>query len=109
MLIRYLEDVELKKALQKKQSNGSYLNTYLDINKYSVQIQELNDEVSISIYGANIFNMLRIKSPLNDLEDYLKAKINNTDDNISQYFIFIDNKTYKIKSVTKRGIDLELI
>lgn len=109
MLLRYLKRVELKKASKEKQSNGTYIETYTPIKKYSVQEQELDDQISASIYGASIINMLRIKSPLNDLEDYLKKKINNTDDNISQYFIFIDNKRYKVLSVTKRGIDLELV
>lgn len=109
MLLRYLKKAEIKKAVQEKQANGSYLDKYTFIKKYSVQPQELNDEISASIYGASIVNMLRIKTPLGDLENYLKGKMNDTDDNISQYFIFIDNKKYKILSVTKRGVDLELI
>lgn len=109
MLLRYLKRVELKKAIKEKQPNGTYIETYTLIKKYSVQEQELDDQISASIYGASIINMLRIKSPLNDLESYLKEKINNTDDNISQYFIFTDNKRYKVLSVTKRGIDLELV
>lgn len=111
MLLRYLKKAEIKKAVQEKQSNGTYLDLdkYTSIKEYSVQAQELNDEISASIYGASIVNMLRIKTPLGDLENYLKGKMNDTDDNISQYFIFIDNKKYKILSVTKRGVDLELI
>lgn len=109
MLLRYLKKVELKKASKEKQSNGSYIEKYTSIKKYSVQEQELDDQISASIYGASIINMLRIKSPLNDLESYLKEKINNTEDNISQYFIFIDSKRYKVLSVTRRGIDLELV
>lgn len=109
MLLRYLKEIELKKAVRNKQPNGSYIENYTLIKKYFVQEQELNDEISLNVYGSSIFNILRIKTPLNDLEELLKNKINNTDDNISQYFIFIDNKRYKLLSVTKRGIDIELV
>ncbi len=109
MLIRYLKPVILKKAIIVKQENGSRIEEYEDINEYQVQIQEIDDQVSASIYGASIIKMLRIKSPLSKLENYLETKLNNTTDNISKYYIFIGENKYKIKSVGNKGIDIELV
>ena len=53
--------------------------------------------------------MLRIKTPLSNLEKLLKSKVNNTTDNISKYFIFINEAKYKIKAVNSKGIDIELV
>lgn len=109
MLLRYLNTITLKKGTKAKQKNGSYLETYEKIKDYQVQINELDDEISASIYGANLVNMLRIKSPLSQLETFLKAKLNNKADNISQYFIFIDDSKYRIKSVNSKGVEIELV
>lgn len=109
MLLRYLKPVILKKSVIVKQSNGSRKEEYEAIKTYQVQIQELDDEISASIYGASIVNMLRIKSPLSKLENVLKAKVNNNADNISKYYIFIDNNKYRIKSVNSKGVLIELV
>ena len=76
MLLRYLKRVELKKSVIIKADNGSRTETYELIKKYDVQIQELDDEVSASIYGASLVNMLRIKTPLLTLEKLLRTKLN---------------------------------
>ena len=109
MLLRYLETITLKKGTKTKQKNGSHLETYEKIKDYQVQIYELDDEISASIYGANLVNMLRIKSPLSQLETVLKAKLNNKADNISQYYIFINEAKYRIKSVNSKGVEIELV
>lgn len=109
MLVRCLETITLKKVTKTKQINGSYLENYEIIKDYDIQRQELDDEISASIYGANIVNMLRIKSPLKDLEMYLKTKLNNKSDNISQYYIFINEAKYRIKSVNSKGVTIELV
>lgn len=109
MLLRYLEKVTLKKSETVKQANGSRIEEYKTIDDYKVQKQELDDQISASIYGASIVNMLRIKTPLSNLEKLLKSKVNNTTDNISKYFIFINEAKYKIKSVNSKGIDIELV
>lgn len=109
MLIRYLKPIMLKKSITVKQENGSRTEGYEDINEYQTQIQEIDDQVSASIYGASITKMLRIKSPLLKLENYLETKLNNTADNISKYYIFIGDNKYKIKSVGNKGIDIELV
>ena len=109
MLLRYLKQITLKKSNIIKQENGSRKEEYTTIEDYEVQIQEIDDQISASIYGASIVNMLRIKSPLSKLENVLKAKLNNTSDNISKYYIFIGDSKYKIKSVNSKGIDIELI
>ena len=110
MLLRYRKLITLNKATKIKNSNGTYTNTYTKIDDYKVQMQDLtDDEISASIYGANITKMLRISSPLNKLEKYLLPKVNNKIDNISQYYIFFDNRTYKIASVSNSRIDIELV
>lgn len=109
MLLRRLKTITLKKSITAKQPNGSRVEEYETIQDYKIQKQGLDDEISASIYGASIVNMLRIKSPLSDLEKFLKAKLNNTTDNISKYFIFIDDDKYRIKSVNNKGVDIELV
>lgn len=110
MLLRYLKLITLNKATKIKNSNGTYTNSYTKINDYKVQMQDLTDDViSATIYGANITKMLRISSPLSKLEKYLLPKVNNKSDNISQYYIFFDNRTYKIVSVSNNRIDIEFV
>ena len=96
MLLRYLTPITLKKASKVKQANGTYNNTYEDIDNYNVQMQNLtDDEVSATIYGAKINKMLRFTSPLNKLEKYLLPKVDNKQDNISDYYI--EYKAYKLQ------------
>jgi len=99
--------IELKKALKNKQDNGTYIDEYILIDNYYTQKQSLQDEVSASIYGANLNNILRIKSTDRSLEDYLKTKLNNQQDNISKYFVFINGVQYKIIAVNDDYIDIE--
>ena len=109
MLLRYLEDATLLKITKAKQSNGTYLKYETEVKKYKVQAQELTDEVSVSMYGANIFKMLRIRSVDFKLEEYLYEKTNNKADNVSMYELKLGQYQYRIKAVNKKGIDLELI
>lgn len=109
-LIRYLEEVKLLKSVNTKQANGVYKKTFEIVGKpYQVQARTLNDEVSATIYGANIVKMLNISSPLGNLEALLMPKVDNTEDNISLYFIERNNHRYKIVSVTGGSIDLERV
>jgi len=109
MLLRYLKNVTLKKGTKGRASNGNPVETYEEVSKHKVQIQELDDEISASVYGASIINMYRIKTPLGGLESFLRQKVNNKQDNISQYYIFINNDKYRIKSVNSKGIEIELV
>lgn len=77
------------------------------IDRYKCIVQELSDNIDASIYGSNINRMLRIASPKDELETYLKSKVNNTSDNISMYKIHYQNNVYKIISVRSKYIDLE--
>lgn len=108
MQLRYLKSVDLKKATKEKQPNGTYLETLTLVSSYSVQMQELNDEISASIYGADLYKIIRIKSVNSELEAFLKSKMNNEEDNISKYYVFIDNMQYKIKSVRENWVDISL-
>lgn len=106
MQLRYSKNAELKKVSKAKQPNGTYIETLNLISNYCVQTQEISDEVSASMYGADIYKMLRIKSINKELEAYLKPKVNDTNDNITLYCVFIDNIKYKIKSVRENWIDI---
>ena len=108
MQLRYLKSVDLKKATKTKQSNGTYIETLTLISSYSIQTQELNDDVSASIYGSDLNKITRIKSVNSELEMYLKSKMNNAEDNISKYYIIMDKIQYKIKSVRENWIDISL-
>lgn len=107
MQLRYLENINLYKATKVKQANGSKINVYNLIGAYKVQFEEITDEASISIYGAMVNRMYRISSPKKLLENYLKPKINDTDDNISLYYIRYNDDLYKINAVKHNWIDIE--
>lgn len=107
--LRYLINAELQLATSVTRSNGTLLNTYTKVKDYQIQLQELSDEVSASIYGANVNRMYRITSPRNELESYLFSKVNHSSDNISKYFISINSKLYKVIIVRSHWIDIELV
>ena len=109
MQLRRLKSVKLVKIARVKESNGSYIDSSEDIATFKVMIQELVDEVSASIYGADINKTLRIFSLRGELEYYLNQKANNTSDNISKYLIVINNMKYKIQSVKESWVDIQLL
>ncbi len=109
MQLRYLKDVDLMKTTKTKQPNGSYIESLSLIASYSIQTQELNDDISVSIYGADINKITRIKSVNRELEVYLKPKVSNESDNVSKYYIIMDDTQYKIRSVRENWIDIEAI
>ena len=106
-LVRYLKPATLLKSTKVKQANGATIDTYSDIGEYKIQANTLNDDVSATIYGSNIINMLSVSTALGDLESLLQSKINNKEDNISLYFIKFKNSIYKIKSVSNNSIVIE--
>lgn len=107
--LRKLKDCTLQLSTKNKQKNGNFIDSYSDIGKYKISIQELTDQVSANVYGANINKTYRISSPYGILEYYLIEKVNNKEDNVSKYFVLIDNKKYKVISVKSRWIDIELL
>lgn len=110
MLIKNLESATLKKAIKEKTSTGNLINaSYQKIDDYRVQEQVLQDNVSSTIYGSDVNKMLRVASPLHRLEQYLKPKVDNIEDNISNYYIFYKNRQYKIIAVQDYFIDLRLV
>lgn len=107
MQISRLKTCVLLKGARTKANNGTYVNTYQEQASYSVIPQELTDEVSASIYGANINKTTRISSVRRELEALLKTKLNNKADNISNYAIEFENKIHKIVSVKNNWVDIE--
>ena len=107
MLIKNLKTATLKKADKTKTNTGNLVNdSYTIIGDYRIQIQTLQDEVSSNIYGSDVNKMLRIASPLHDLENYLLPKVDNKQDNISTYYIFYNDTQYKIVAVRDYYIDI---
>lgn len=106
-LLRYLKEVTLLKAVKTKAPNGSYIKTFTEIGTYKVQINNLEDEISATMYGADINNMLNISDALNELYTYLVLKVDNVEDNISLYYFKIGSSKYKIKAVKESGIIIE--
>ena len=109
MQLRYLQSVSLKKANKVKESNGVYVDTYDLVKDYRVQLEDLSDEISASIYGANLYKVKRVRSSKKTLEKYLSTKLNNEVDNISKYFLFIDDVIYKINDSQMSGVTIERI
>ena len=110
MLIKNLEKATLKKATKEKTTTGNLVNAeYTKIGDYRVQEQVLQDQVTSTIYGSDVNKMLRVASPLHKLEQYLKPKVDNIEDNISNYYIFYKDKQYKIVAVQDYYIDLRLV
>lgn len=108
MQISRLKTCVLLKGARTKAGNGTYVNTYQEVNSYYVIPQELTDEVSASIYGANVNKTTRISSVRRELETLLKTKLNNQADNISNYVIKFEDKIHKIASVKTNWIDIEV-
>ena len=102
-----LENCSLKKAVSVKEQNGVKVDSYVFIKNYKIETEELYNEIDASIYGADINSILRISSVFYELERLLKTKVGNIEDNISKYFIFINNRQYKIRSVRKNHIDIQ--
>lgn len=107
MELHKLIDVTLNKSTEIKQANGTKTSTYTEIESYKAWQQSVDDEVNSQIYGANIYKVLKLKTPRKTLETYLKSKVNNTQDNISKYFIFIDDNIYKVNDAKMSGITIE--
>lgn len=108
MLLKNLKSITLLTITDReKQANGTFKDIYSEIGSYNITKQELTDQVDANIYGASINNMLRISSPLKNLEELLYSKVNNKEDNISKYKFNLDGIDYKIRAVKMSGIDIE--
>lgn len=106
--LRYLEEVSLYKNTYGSLPNGSrgIINKEL-IGMYNVQVQELTDEVSATIYGSNINKMYRMSSVNHSLERYLSTKMTPLEDNITKYTILYLGKKYAVRTAKKGWIDVE--
>lgn len=105
MQLRYLITVSLYKLIKTKRPNGTEKIDYLHEGDYSVHAQEISDDVSASIYGADLNQMTRIRSINGELEKELKPKMTNESDNISKYIIVVDDVAHSIKAV-KSYVDM---
>lgn len=107
--LRYLETCYLCSRKKVRQPNGSITENISQIDSYQVQVQDLYDEVSASIYGADLNKTIRICSPHFSLEKDLLNKINFNADNITNYCIELGRFVYEILSVKKHWIDLRIL
>lgn len=106
--LKNLINCTLEKAEKVKQKNGTMILTYNKVDDYRICVNELDDQVSATVYGANINKVYRVYSPRKRLENFIKTKNNSTDDNISKYYLNIDGVRYKIVSSKNNHIDIEL-
>lgn len=102
-----LESIDLYSIGKESLPDGDSQETETKIGTYKVVIQELNDNVSATIYGSDINKILRVSSVNKILEILLKEKLNNTSDNISKYRISYRDSKYKIRDVKSKYIDVE--
>lgn len=102
-----LESIQLYSLGKTTLPDGDTQETETLVGNYKVVAQELNDNVSATIYGANINKIIRISSVNKILEILLKEKLNNTSDNISKYRITYGTSKYKIVDVKSKYIDIE--
>jgi len=108
MLIKNLVECDLKKAEKEKTATGNLIvSDYKLINSYRVQKDTLQDIITTTMYGSDVNKMLRIASPLHDLEAYLLPKVDNKEDNISLYYVFINDVQYKIVAVREYYVDIK--
>ena len=105
--LRYLVDIELDKETKTKQPNGLKISSYEKVQDYKVQVQELTDQISASIYGADVNRMYRVSSPHNVLENFLKSKVNESSDNVSLYTLLLNGWRYRIVVVRNNWVDIE--
>lgn len=108
MQLRRLKKCYLVQVTHTKRANGTQSDSYTQLNPYKIIPQELLDQVSASVYGANVNKTIRISSIKNQLEKLLYTKLNSESDNISNYVIEYESNYYKIVSVKQNWIDIEL-
>ena len=104
-----IQSVDLYKVSKQTTPDGDSQETETSQGSYKVVIQELDDQVSATVYGANINKVLRISSIHRILEILLKEKLNNSSDNISKYRIKIGTTNYKIVNVKSKYVDIERV
>ncbi len=107
--LRYLKNADLYKVAYTKKENGQEVESYVKQGTYNVQVEELRDSISASLYGARIVNMLRMSSVRNDMENLLKSYMLANNDNITMYRIEFDGFKYRINSVGLSYIEIEKI
>lgn len=107
--LRYLITAELDITVRAKQANGAVVETYSKIGSYIIQTQEIDDQVSASIYGADVNRMMRVSSPRYVLESFLASKMNVSADNVSIYSLIIKGRRYAVKAVREHWIDVVLM
>lgn len=107
--LRYLQDVALYHNTPTKQANGATTYTANLVLKCQVQLRELSLETIMSIYGGNVRKVYRISSPRYELETYLNNIYNPSANNVSEYFIVLNNNKFKITSANSKWVDIEMI
>ena len=105
-LIR-LQNIMLYKVTKEPLPDGDRNETLDTGTPYQALIQYLDDEVAVATYRADVYKVHRIATINNELEKLLIPKVNNRDDNISNYIIEYNNNKYSILKVTPRYIDIK--
>ena len=118
--LRFLKKSTLYVANTTVAENGYGVVTYTKIGDYLVQTQNIAEynmltrksEVETHYNqdtGATLGMRLRAQSPRFMLENYLRTKMNETADNITNYILEVEGKKYRVNSVKDKWIDIELV
>lgn len=107
--LRYLKQAVLVKGLKVQQSNGSWVEEYSFVKDFLVDIQALNDEISASLYGADMNKTYRVVTPHHELEKMMMEKTNSGSDNVTKYALNIGDYSYRIVSARDGWLDVELL
>lgn len=113
MRIDRQELIIVYKATKTKQPNGALVNTYTEQMRTYCEHNSLQDQVSATIYGTDINNIIRLTSKDNTLNEFIESKMNSSEDNISMYYIEFKGVKHKIRAFNKARllatIDIEKI
>lgn len=106
MRLTRLEKVTLYEVTKGVKPDGDPTEDYELISEYDAGVQYLDDSVAASVYGANVTKTYRVSSLHSEIEKYLLPRINNSQDNLSNYLIeYLGNK-FKIERVTPKYLDM---
>lgn len=106
--LRYLKKCILLKGTKVKQANGNMIMSYELVREYDVQIQKVTDSISASIYGADINRVYRFLTPLKELETYLFTRFDYGTDNVTNYYLELESKRYKVVAINDNWVDAKL-
>lgn len=112
MRIIRLEDITLYKLIRIIGDDGDTGEDFEKINDYQVEVEFVDYNLTVpnysyyENYAPTIDKSLRVSSIRNELEQYLLPKMNNKEDNLSDYLLEWKEEKYRILKVTPRYVEI---